>query len=65
MGYTLNKIHEVQYFPPEQRCKGLFADYVNTWLKIKQESAGYPNWCNTPEDKARSCTNTNRKKASL
>ena len=53
MGYTLNKIHEVHHFPPEQRRKGLFADYVNTWLKIKQESAGYPNWCNTPEDKAR------------
>jgi len=53
MGYTLNKIHEAHHFPPEQRRKGLFADYVNTWLKIKQESAGYPNWCNTPEDKAR------------
>jgi len=53
MGYTLNKIHEVHHFPPEQRRKGLFADYVNTWLKIKQESAGYPNWCNTPEDKGR------------
>jgi len=52
-GYTLNKIHEVHHFPPEQRRKGLFADYVNTWLKIKQESAGYPNWCNTHEDKAR------------
>ena len=48
MGYTLNKIHEVHHFPPEQRRKGLFADYVNTWLKIKQESTGYPNWCNNP-----------------
>jgi len=26
---------------------------VNTWLKIKQESAGYPSWCHSPEDKAR------------
>ena len=23
---------------------GLFADYVNTWLKIKQESAGWSRW---------------------
>ena len=38
--------------PPEQRVKGLFADYVNTWLKIKQESAGYPSWATTPETKA-------------
>jgi len=53
MGYTLNKIHEVHHFPPNQRGKGLFADYVNTSLKIKQKSAGYSGWCNTPEGKAR------------
>ena len=53
VGYTLIKIHEVYHFPPDQRQKGLFADYVNTWLKIKQESAGYPSWATTPEDKAR------------
>ena len=51
VGYTLIKIHEVHHFPPEQRQKGLFADYVNTWLKIKQESAGYPAWVTTPLDK--------------
>ncbi|CAH3126339.1 unnamed protein product, partial [Porites lobata] len=43
-GYTLIKIHEVWHFPPEQRQTGLFADYVNTWLKLKQESAGWPGW---------------------
>ena len=53
MGYTLVKIHEVHHFPPNQRKKGLFADYVNMWLKIKQESAGYPAWDTTPDDKAR------------
>ena len=53
MGYTLIKIHEVHHFPERQRRTGLFADYVNTWLKIKQESAGYPSWCHSPEDKAR------------
>ena len=50
-GYTLIKIHEVWHFPPEQRQTGLFADYVNTWLKIKQESAGWPSWCQTLEQK--------------
>ena len=52
LGYTLIKIHEVHHFPPEQRQDGLFAEYVNTWLKIKQESAGYPAWATTPADKA-------------
>ena len=46
-GYTLVKIHEVWHFPPEERQTGLFKDYVNTWLKLKQESAGWPSWCQT------------------
>ena len=50
-GYTLVKIHEVWHFPPEQRRTGLFADYVNTWLKLKQESAEWPSWCQTVEQK--------------
>ena len=29
----------------------MFRDYVNPWLKIKQESAGYPAWALTPEQK--------------
>ena len=46
-GYILKRIHEVWHF--EQSKVGLFADYVNTWLKLKQESAGWPRWCQTPE----------------
>ena len=56
MGYTLIKIHEVHHFPPEQRKRGLFKDYVNTWLKIKQESAGYPAWAVTAQDKTQYVT---------
>ena len=52
LGYTLIKIHEVHHFPPERRKVGLFGEYVNTWLKIKQESAGHPAWVTTPTDKA-------------
>ena len=50
-GYRLLQIHEVWHFPASQQRTGLFADYVNTWLKIKQESAGWPGWCRTQEDK--------------
>ena len=50
-GYTLIKIHEVWNFPTEQRQTGLFANYVDTWLKLKQESAGWPGWCQTLEQK--------------
>lgn len=27
------------------------ADYFNTWLKSKQQSAGWPSWCQTLEQK--------------
>ena len=50
-GYTLLKIHKVWHFPEAQRWRGLFADYVNTWLKLKQESAGWPSWCQSVEQK--------------
>ena len=50
-GYTLIKIHEVWHFPENQRRTGLFKNYVDTWLKLKQESAGWPCWCQTLEQK--------------
>jgi len=52
MGYEMIKIHEVFHFEEDDRRTGLFADYVNTWLKLKQESAGWPAECVTPEQKA-------------
>lgn len=51
-GYQLIKIHEVFHFTPENRRTGLFAEYFNTWLKLKQESAGWPADCDTEEKKA-------------
>ena len=45
VGYRLVKIHEVWHFPEVQQRIGLFQGYVETWLKIKQESAGWPRWC--------------------
>ena len=44
-GYRLIQIHEVRDFL--QCRKGLFQLYVDTWLKIKQESGGSPNWVRT------------------
>ena len=50
-GYSLIKIHEVWNFPPRQQKTGLFRDYVDKWLRLKQESAGWPSWCETLEQK--------------
>ena len=43
---------KVFHFKRENCRTGLFAEYVNTWLKLKQESAGWPSDCDTPEKKA-------------
>ena len=58
-GYLLQRIHEVWHFKETET--GLFADYVNTWLKIKQESAGWPRWCQTSEQKAQYVRNYKEK----
>ena len=31
--------------------EGLFTDFVNTFLKIKQESSGWPEWCGDDPEK--------------
>ena len=42
-------IYEVWHF--QETCEGLFRDYVNTWLKVKQEASGCPKDVNTEEAK--------------
>jgi len=49
LGYQVLYIYEVWHFP--ETCKGLFEDYVNTWLKIKQEASGWPVTVQTEEQK--------------
>ena len=48
-GYKIAKIYEIRYFTHTTKC--LFKDYVKKFLKIKQESSGYPDWCSSDEDK--------------
>ena len=48
-GYEIVRLHEVWHFP--EQSDELFKDYVDTFLKIKQEARGYPKECVTPEQK--------------
>ena len=50
-GYKVLKIHEVWHFPTH--TDELFKEYVNTFLKIKQQASGYPKECVTDEQKQR------------
>ena len=49
LGYEIQYIYEVRHF--DETCEGLFRDYVNTWLKIKQEASGWPSWVGDDETK--------------
>ena len=40
-------------FDKDTNTGGLFAEYVNIFLKLKQETAGYPSWVQTEDDKDR------------
>lgn len=59
MGYKIVTVYEVYHW--DNRTKydpltgegGLFAAYINKFLKFKQEASGWPLWCETEEDKAR------------
>ncbi|XP_073233328.1 uncharacterized protein [Porites lutea] len=42
LGYKILKIYEVWHFSENQRKEGLFADYVNKWLKNKTEASSWP-----------------------
>jgi hypothetical protein len=56
MGYVIKKIHEVWQYTTTQfdgKTGGLFVDYINKFLKLKQEASGWPEWCAADQDKER------------
>ena len=50
LGYKITKIYQIAHF--EQKSDNLFQDYVKTFLKIKQEAAGWNKLgCESDEEK--------------
>ena len=58
-GYTVLKIYEIYHwdqtcqFSPETGDKGLFTDYINMFLKLKQEASGWPESVTSEQDIAK------------
>lgn len=53
-GYTIMKIYEAWEYEiiqldADSQNEGLFAGYIDTFLKIKTEASGYPSWCNSAD----------------
>jgi hypothetical protein len=57
-GYRLVKVYEVyEYqvtrYDPQTREGGLFAQYIDTFLKLKAEASGFPDWVQNADDEDR------------
>lgn len=57
-GYKIQEVYETWQYPttqydPSTKDGGLFASYVNMYLKMKVEASGFPGWCDTEEKKSR------------
>ena len=61
MGYKIVKIHQVLHWEEfekynvETKKGGLFTEYINTFLKMKQEASGYPQEVTTEKEKKEYC----------
>ena len=57
MGYIISEIYEILHWPetnihnPADRNSGLFTEYINTFLKLKQQASGYPQDVTTELEK--------------
>jgi len=49
--------YDVRQYDPQTGQGGLFAKYIDTFLKLKTEASGYPDWVRTPENEDRYIVN--------
>jgi hypothetical protein len=52
-------------YDPVTKNGGIFTEYVNTFLKIKQEASSWPEWCKTKEDQQMYINNYYEKRGNL
>ena len=51
--YSAWHYEKVTQYDPNTKTGGLWSEYINLWLKLKQQAEGYPSYCKTEEDKPR------------
>ena len=57
MGYIIGQIYEVLHWPNTEthdkvnKQGGLFTEYINTFLKLKQQASGFPSHVKSEQDK--------------
>lgn len=51
-GYVILNMYELwEYEVATFENGGLFTDFINKFLKLKQEASGFPSWCKSEQDK--------------
>ena len=50
-GYKVLQLYEVWHF--KNKSDQLFRQYIDTFLKLKQEASGWPSWIRNEADKDR------------
>lgn len=50
LGYVITKVHKIYHWP--ETIQGVFKDYINIFLKMKQQAGGWPREDMTAEEKA-------------
>lgn len=51
-GYRLLHADQMYHWDEETQTRvGLFGDYIDTWLQLKEEASGYPDDCTTEEER--------------
>jgi len=59
LGYVIIERYEAWHFErtkqydPVTKTGGLWAPFIDVWIKLKQEASGYPSWAKTDVDKSR------------
>lgn len=48
--YEVWHFDEISQYDPVTKDGGIVTEYVNTFLKIKQEASDWPKWCKIEED---------------
>ena len=51
VGYQILEIYQIWHWNEDQWSNQVYGQYINKFLKMKQEASGYPDWVKTEEDK--------------
>ena len=59
--YEVWQFDNISQYDPETRKGGVVTEYVNTFLKLKQEASGWSEWCQCEKDRQLYITDYHRK----